>query len=175
MRCATLAPHFEAVRAWAEFNGPLRNALHDLKYRKNIGLGESLSKHLEYLLQQLNWNIQVVAPVPLGRERQRQRGYNQAALIAKPLALALQLPYNPQIIFRSRDTQSQVDLSLRERRKNLKNAFQAESKCVANKQVLMIDDVATSCSTIDACAEALKKAGANAVYGLTVARAVLKN
>ena len=142
-RCATSAPHFDAVRAWAEFNGPFRNTFHALKYRKNIGFRESLSIHLQQLLKQLNWNIQFIIPVPRGKERERQRGYNQAALIAKPLVLGLQLPYNPKIIFRLGDTQSQVGLSLVERGRNIKGAFQ-DHKSVSHKRVLIIDDVATS-------------------------------
>ena len=172
-RCIASIPHYEAVRSWAEFGGPLRNALHDLKYRKNLGLGESLALHLKDLLEQNQWNVDLIAPVPLGKKRKKQRGYNQAALIAEPLALTLQLPYNPQILIRSRETQSQVDLSLAERRSNLDGAFQANNKAVSNKRILIIDDVATSGSTMDACAEALTKAGATAVFGLTVARAVL--
>jgi ComF family protein len=144
-----------------------------LKYRKNLGLGASLALHLENLLQDYQWNINLVAPVPLGKDRYKQRGYNQAALIAKPLALALQLPYNPQILIRTRETRSQVDLSLIERQSNLDGAFQGNNEAVSNKRILIIDDVSTSGSTLDACAQALMKAGADAVFGLTVARAVI--
>jgi ComF family protein len=151
----------------------VRNALHDLKYRRNLGLGASLALHLENLLQNHQWNINLVAPVPLGKERRKQRGYNQGALIAQPLALALQLPYNPQILIRTRETQSQVDLTLSERQSNLDGAFQANNKVATNKRILIIDDVSTSGSTLDACAKALKKAGADTVFGLTIARAVL--
>ena len=169
----TTKPHFEAIRSWAEFSGPVRNALHDLKYRRNLGLGASLALHLEDLLQQYQWDINLVTPVPLGKERYQQRGYNQAALIAMPLALGLQLPYNPQILLRTKETRSQVDLSLSERQSNLDGAFQANGKAVTDKRILIIDDVSTSGSTLDACAQALMKAGAEAVFGLTVARAVL--
>ena len=133
-RCLSTPPHFTAIRSWAEFRGPIRNALHDIKYRKNIGLGESLSQNLVFLLQQNNWDIDLVLPVPLGEERKKQRGYNQAALIAKPLASYLQLPYNPQILLRIRETISQVELSLAKHQDNVKDAFQAYCQYIQEKK-----------------------------------------
>lgn len=174
-RCLTSPPYFKAIRSWAEFGGPIRNALHDIKYRKNIGLGESLSQHLVNLLRQNNWDIDLVIPVPLGDEREKQRGYNQAALIAKPLASYLQLPYNPRTLRRIRETISQVELSLVERQTNVKGAFQACRQHVHAKSILIIDDVTTSGSTLNACSKTLIEVGARAVYGLTVARAVLNS
>jgi ComF family protein len=174
-RCAASPPKYAAVRSWAEFDGPVRNALHALKYRKNIGLGGSLAQSLAESIQTYDWDVHLITPVPLGSQREQQRGYNQAALIAQPLALQLQLPYNPRILERTRETQSQVDLSLRERQKNLAGAFRSQPKTVDGKIVLIIDDVTTSGSTLNACADALIQVGAQTVYGLTVARAVLKN
>lgn len=172
-RCKQNRPRIKAIRSWAEFDGMIRNALHDLKYRKNIGLGISLAQHLISVLQTCDWEIDLVAPVPLGINREHQRGYNQADLLAKPLALALQLPYNPHTLRRVKETQSQVELSLPERQKNMMAAFEAQPQKVLGKQILVIDDVTTSGSTLEACAIALLEAGAKSVYGLTVARAML--
>lgn len=172
-RCRTTPPHYKAVRAWAEFEGPLRNAIHDLKYRKNIGLGASLAQHLVNLFQEYNWPIDIVVPVPLGKQRLRHRGYNQAALLAQPLAYELQLPYNPRVLRRVRETQSQTELSFAERLENVKDAFMATNDAIQDKRVLVIDDVTTSGSTINACSDALMKAGTKAVFGLTLARPVL--
>ena len=163
-------PRYKAMRAWAQFDGPIRNALHDLKYNKNIGLGEDLAHHLIALFRQYNWAIDLVIPVPLGKERRRQRGYNQAALLAQPFAHELQLPYNPRFLRRIKETRSQVELSFTERQNNVKDAFQAAHQGIQGKKVLVIDDVTTSGSTINACADALMNAGTQAVYGLTVAR-----
>ena len=170
MRCKTTHPHYKAVRTWAYFDGPIRNAIHDLKYRKNIGLGASLAQHLVSLFHQYNWTIDMITPVPLGKERQRQRGYNQAALLAQPLAHELKLPYKPQILRRIRETKSQVELSFVERQNNVKDAFQATHQGIQGKKILVVDDVATSGSTINACADALMKVGTEAVIGLTLAR-----
>jgi len=171
-RCKAEPPNYRAVRAWAEFDGPIRNAIHDLKYKKNIVLGGTFAQYLVKLFDHTNWSIDFVVPVPLGRERQKERGYNQAALLAQPLAQELQLLYNPNILRRIKETQSQVDLSFAERQNNVKDAFQAAQQDIQGKSILIIDDVTTSGSTINACADALMKVGSKSVYGLTVARPV---
>ena len=114
-------------------------------------------------------------PVPLGKQRLRQRGYNQAALLAQPLAFELQLPYSTRILRRVRETKSQTELSFAERFENVRGAFMATSNDILGKQILVIEDVTTSGSTINACADALMNAGTKAVFGLTLARPVLNS
>ena len=92
-RCKNSPPNFDALRSWAAFEGPVRNALHQLKYRKNIALGERLAEPLRLLFEAQGWEVGIVAPVPLGIARLKERGYNQAALIARPFSLALGLSY----------------------------------------------------------------------------------
>ncbi len=172
-RCQVSHPKTTQVRSWAIFDGPLRNALHRVKYHRDLALGAVFAEQLADYLVILAWELDLVMPVPLSRERMRQRGYNQAALIAKPLALKLQLAYRPQALRRGKDTRSQVGLTWAQRRQNVKNAFDASSRLVRDRAVLVVDDVATSGSTLDACAGALRNAGARDVFGLTLARAVL--
>jgi predicted amidophosphoribosyltransferase len=102
----------------------------------------------------------------------RERGYNQVSFLALPLALALGIPYKPKGLTRIHETNTQVNLSASERLRNVMGAFIADSSIVENKTVLVIDDVATTGSTISACTEALVDAGAKEVYGLTLARAI---
>ena len=173
-RCLEDPPHFSALRSWAIFGGPIRNGLHALKYRGNLALGEALSRPMIDLVQKTGWNFDMVMPVPLGAARLKERGYNQASLLARPLALKFNLPYPVKSLKRMRETNSQVELNRQERKKNVVGAFQADHKVVAGKSVLMVDDVTTSGSTLDACAEALLQAGAQKVFGLTLARAELK-
>lgn len=116
----------------------------------------------------------MVMPVPLSKIRRAERGYNQAALLALPLALELALPYKPDGLSRVIDTRSQVGLSANERRENLSGAFSADRIEVQDKIVLLLDDVITTGSTLNHCAEALIAGGARAVFGLTLARAVLE-
>ncbi len=170
-RCSAQPPVINGVRSFAVFDGPLRNALHRLKYSRDVGLGDVLSKYLLELFNQVNWEIDCILPVPLGRERYQQRGYNQAALLAYPLALATGLSYQPNGIKKTRDTATQVGLSFEQRRTNVSGAFYADRKIVQNKKVLVIDDVMTSGATIESCASAIMRAGAIRVYGMTLAQA----
>lgn len=172
-RCKEQPPAFKQLRSWAVFAGPLRTALHHIKYRRDLALADALAVSLiDFYQRTLQWHLNMVIPVPLSARRRKERGYNQAGLFALPLALALQIPYKPQALERIRHTRSQVDLSWRERQQNVAGAFRAVPSQVTGKDVLLIDDVATTGATLNACATALYEAGARTVYALTVARAV---
>ncbi len=170
--CRTSRPPYVALRSWLIFEGPIRNALHKLKYRRNLALGDSLAQHLAVYVRGLNWPINVITPVPLGRNRQRERGYNQVGLVAKPLAEINGWAYTPRGLKRVRETRSQVGLSVLQRKENVSGAFRADPVLLAGKTVLLMDDVATTGATLSACTEALLSAGAASVYALTIARAL---
>jgi competence protein ComFC len=172
-QCQANLPHFSQLRAWAVYEGPLRQALHRLKYKKDLALGEALARPLIELLPTLGWAVDLLLPVPLGVARLAERGYNQSALLARPLALALCIPYRPKGLQRAKETRSQVKLTATERRQNVKGAFRANRNVVNGQNVLVVDDIATSCATLDACAIALLEAGAVQVFCLTLARAGL--
>lgn len=169
--CKTGRPHFRALRAWAAFEEPVRSALHKLKYRRDMSLGDSLAAQMIVFVQELCWPIDLALPVPLGRQRLKERGYNQVAMIARPLALALDIQYAPNALIRRKETRSQVGLSMKERQENVHQAFVADAS-VKRKTVLVIDDVSTTGSTLSSSAEALLSSGANDVYALAVARAL---
>lgn len=160
------------MRSWALFDGPIRNAIHSLKYRRNVALGDVLAGHLAAYVKKLGWQVGLVMPVPLGRQRMKERGYNQAALLAMPLACMQEWRYAPRAINRIRETRSQVGLSAVERRENIADAFQADSARVSGKAVLLIDDVTTTGATVTACSQALREAGATTIHALTLARAL---
>ena len=114
----------------------------------------------------------VVVPVPLHWDRERQRGYNQASLISKPLARKLGLPHKAVLLMRTRPRPDKQVLSLEERWESVRGAFATRpGSQVDNKRVLLVDDVMTTGATLDACARALLESGAKSVLGLTVARA----
>ena len=123
-------------------------------------------------VRSLRWPIDMLIPVPLGKKRLKERGYNQVALVARPLAYQLGLRYEPGALVKARDTRSQVGLTISQRSENVQDAYQADSQVVKGKNVLILDDVATTGSTISACTTALLSAGAQEVYGLTIARAL---
>jgi ComF family protein len=143
-----------------------------LKYRNDISLGEALATQLLKYVTNLNWPVELIVPVPLGRKRQNERGYNQVGLIAFPLALAMNIKYCPKALSRNRETRSQVGLTKLERKLNVFGAFRAKKDLVIDHKILLIDDVATTGSTLSSCAEALRAAGAQDVFALTVARAL---
>lgn len=160
------------MRSWAVFDSPVQNALHTLKYRRNMGIGDALARQMAGFVQSLDLKVDMLIPIPLGKKRLKERGYNQVALVARPLAYELGLQYAPQGLWKPRDTRSQVGLNVSQRRENVSKAYQAEVKAVNGMSVLIMDDVATTGSTIQACADALLSAGAREVYAITVARAL---
>jgi ComF family protein len=114
----------------------------------------------------------LLVPVPLHPDRQRERGYNQAELIARPLAKLLELRFRPHLLERTRPRPDRLRLSFRQRWSTVRGAFVARpGSKVDNLSVLLVDDVMTTGATLDACARALRKAGAARVDALTVARA----
>jgi competence protein ComFC len=143
-----------------------------MKYRRNIAFGESIAMQMSDFVRSLHWPIDVLIPVPLGKKRLKERGYNQVALVARPLAYQLGWKYEPDAVWKTRETRSQVGLSISQRGDNVQDAYQADSKMVKQKSILIMDDVATTGSTISACTDALLSAGAQEVYVLTIARAL---
>lgn len=160
------------IRSWAIYQGPLRKAIHGLKYHRNLALGDYFAPALIQVLAAQNWNIDLIVPVPLSPNRRRQRGYNQAEILAFPLALAIHKPLISRALIKQRETPSQVGRSANERQENVKDAFFAHPRFVSGRSILLVDDVVTTGATMSACAEALLNAGAHSVYGLTLARAL---
>ncbi len=171
-RCLHQPPVNQQLRSLAAFDGTLREAIHKLKYNRDMGLGEALSLPLIKFICELGWHFELVLPVPLSKERLRQRGYNQSSLLAYPIALFYNRPFVPNALRRVRDTPSQVGLSASQRLVNVKGAFRASEELVKSKSVLVIDDVTTTGATMQACSQAILQAGAKEVFGLTLARAV---
>jgi competence protein ComFC len=171
-RCHTEPPPFRALRAWAAFDFPVRQALHKLNYRRDMGWGDALAVPIIMCADMQNWLLDLIVPIPLERKRMQERGYNQVDFLARPLSLALDLEYRSGALKRKRETISQVGLSAVERRKNMQKAFLADAKAVRGKTVLVMDDVSTTGSTLSSCSKALLQAGAKDVFALTVARAL---
>lgn len=170
--CQANYPNFHMLRSWSIFDFPVRAALHRLKYRRDIGLGDALAAQMREFVAALHWPIGLIVPVPLGRKRLQERGYNQVSLIARPLALAMGISFAPTALTRVRERKSQVGLTRTERHQNVCGAFQAEGTRVNGRIILLMDDVATTGSTLSSCAQALHQAGAQDVFALTVARAL---
>ncbi len=169
--CIIIQPTFKSVRSYAYFDGGLRNAIHRLKYQRDMAIGVAFSTMLLSLQHQLQWRFELIIPVPLSETRFKQRGYNQSALIAYPFSLGCGKEYSSKALRRIRDTESQINLSRAERKTNVMSAFSAQQNKIQRKTILLIDDVFTTGATLNSCASALLNAGAEDVYCLTVAKA----
>jgi len=164
---------FDRARSYAAYDGAMVRAITLLKYEPIAPLGAWFAARLADMLRadSKELSLDVVVPVPLHPARQRQRGYNQAELIARPLARQLGLPFRSELLVRTKPRPDKLKLSLHERWETVRGAFAPRpGSRVDNLRVLLVDDVMTTGATLDACARALRGAGASQVFGVTAAR-----
>ena len=173
--CQNKTYGFHCARSFAIYQGPLVRAILLLKFEQIEPMGAWFAERLVEVLsgERDRFAADVVVPVPLHRQRERERGYNQAALISRPLAKRLRLPHKALLLMRTKARPDKRILTLEERWESVRGAFATRpGSQVDNLRVLLVDDVLTTGATLDACARALREAGAKSVVGLTVARAV---
>jgi ComF family protein len=166
---------FEQARSFGAYDGGLRDILQHFKYRGFRPLARPLGDRLAQALERFSdtsWDL--ILPVPLHRNRERQRGFNQASLLAKRVGRLSGTRLGDKDCVRVRDTPPQAGLRAAERRKNVKGAFAVpRPERVRGLRVLLVDDVMTTGATADACARALLDAGVRRVSVLSLARARL--
>jgi ComF family protein len=184
--CRRIERPFTQSAAYGSYDGGLRELIHLLKFNgvrpaANV-LGRMLAEAVGTLEPAFEQSKVVVIPVPLYKARRRQRGFNQAELIARA---ALEVLRNERfmlacdVLLRTRDTHSQIGLTSHQRRENMRGAFAvaralARAEEVIGREVLLVDDVYTTGTTLSECARVLRRAGAAQVWVVTVAR-TLKN
>ncbi len=169
--CWSWNSNIDGIRSPFYFEGVVRRSVHELKYYGLKASARGLAELLATYLSGSSIPVDVLVPVPLHRNKLRQRGYNQSELLAKALGKLSSIPVNTKTLMRTKDSLPQTRaVKVDVRRANVQRAFCCNDRQLAGKQVLLIDDVCTSCSTLDACASALKEAGAVTVWGLTLAR-----
>jgi competence protein ComFC len=173
--CRRRQPAFVRARSLGAYDGVLRHAIHQFKYRDRpqlaVPLGHLLAAFARQNAPALNGlRFDALLAVPMHPVRQRLRGYNQSVRLAQVVGNELGLPLSTEALVRIRPTRPQVGLSAEARRTNLRGAFAVEqAESVAGKTLLLIDDVVTSGSSLYECSVTLKAAGASAVYALTLA------
>jgi ComF family protein len=171
--CLSWQAEIDGIRSPFRFDGAIRQAIHELKYRNLRALAGLLAQLLSDYLVNNPVPGEVLVPVPLHHKRLRERGYNQSCLLAQELGKLINLPVVDDCLVRQRHAPPQARTStVDERRSNVADAFFCRDLRLKGKQVLLIDDVSTSGATLDACARALKEAGATTVWGLVLAREI---
>ena len=167
--CRENAVHFDAAYSFGSYDHPLQDLIHLFKYAKIESLAEPLGR---LLLRALPRGVEfdMVLAMPMHWRKRWDRGFNQAELLAAPVARKLGLKVSGSLR-RTRHTQAQAGLSEAERKTNLKGAFAVRNPAqIAQKRILLVDDVFTTGATLRAATEALKSAGAAHVSVLTLAR-----
>lgn len=168
-QCDQLPPHIDRVRSIASFDGWLREAIVAFKYSGEWARCDHLAGRLHDVAADI-WSTEVdgIVPVPLHRRRERSRGFNQAEMLANRIGQSLGTPVF-SILRRTRDTPQQVGLDADTRKINVEGAF-ASIRDVNGLRLVLVDDVLTTGSTLDACAAELRAGGATSVSALTLAR-----
>jgi ComF family protein len=172
--CASQTLHFEAAVAGYRARGIVRRLVHEFKYHNRFYLRHVMGEWLGAVLDDPRMDpnkFDIIVPVPLHPARQRERGFNQATVLAQSLAARTSLPMMLGLE-RIRYTTTQTAFDRAERMQNLHNAFRLrQGRDVRDLRVLLVDDVLTTGSTLSECARVLKKAGASSVHAATAARA----
>lgn len=173
--CSTCRPYTDltGVKVAAYYDqGPLKEVIHSYKYECIFELHKFLSDLLvNCLLENPPPKNSLVIPVPLHKKRERQRGFNQSEILARDISLELNLEMKNNVLVRYRSTTPQIELSGDKRRKNVCGVFRCvDQKTVLGKTIILVDDVATTCATLEECAKALRTCGARQIWGLVVAR-----
>ncbi len=171
--CVGWQGRIDGIRSPFQFDGVMRQAIYQLKYRNLRALAAPLAKLLDDYLSTNPMPGEVLVPVPLHLKRLRERGYNQSSLLARELGKLTKLPVVDNCLIRQRHALPQARTSTVDgRRSNVADAFTCGDYRLRDRQVLLIDDVSTSGATLDACAAAIKAVGTTSVWGLVLAREI---
>ncbi len=173
--CIDEPPEFDIARSALVYNDTSRGLILAFKHGDRLQLVRSFTGWLNRAGQDILTETDIVVPVPLHRKRLWSRRYNQSAILARHLAKHnADITYAPSLIQRTRATPPQKGLTRKERAENMRAAFLVDIQDdLAGKSITLIDDVYTSGATLNACANALKKAGAKQVFALTIARVLM--
>jgi ComF family protein len=171
--CRRDKPGFDMARSAVRYRSGMAAAVRSLKYSQATHVARDLAKLLQACVQMWYEHIDfdAVTCVPLHRRKEKDRTFNQSELLARCLARALRKPLMARCLARSKNTDTQTGLSMLQRRKNVKDAFEADMPdWIEGRRLLLVDDVMTTGATVSECARVLKEAGAAGVHVVTVAR-----
>lgn len=169
--CSTDSGKLEWLESWGIYKGSLERVIHAFKFERHDFLGEPLGVLLaEPLRERGDLDFDVIVPVPMHRGKERDRGYNQAELLARSLGSRTGIEVRRGALRKTRPSQTQSQLPRAERAANVRGSFAAGEE-VSGLHILLVDDICTTGETVEACAKALRKAGAVKVCAAVIARA----
>lgn len=156
--------NFKHVLAYLKFvkEGKAQKLLHKLKYENHPEVGEMLGQWYGFNLQESGYAqaFDLIVPVPLHKSKRRKRGYNQSDSFAKGLSFSLEVPWNPKVVSRVKNSETQTSKGRIERWQNVEEIFRLEDgDAIAGQRILLVDDVLTTGATLEACSMALEKGG----------------
>jgi len=168
--CSNGAAYYDECCSVFEFSGIIKDMLHRLKYDNEVDLAYPVGIFAAKKIENTNWDIDAVIPVPLHQKKLSERGFNQSLLIGEVVARESGIDVLKDVLIRQRYTKSQVNLSRLERMSNVENAFEIISgKKIKGRTVLLLDDIMTTGATLNECSRILKECGAGMVYCITAA------
>ena len=172
VNCKNSAPQYKRNKSVFLYDGVVKKFVRQLKFDNKKFYASTLSNFIASEYVKLNKDFDIIIPVPIHKDREKRRGYNQATLLCTSLKEKLKLNVDENVLTKERATRSQAYLSREEREKNLEDAFKVvDRKLVKGKTILLVDDVFTTGTTINECAKTLRSAGAKEVHSLTLAHA----
>ncbi|MBR7090858.1 MAG: ComF family protein [Clostridia bacterium] len=175
LNCQAKERHFDIGRSCYVFDNSVRHLIHQLKFGNKPYIARAFAPMMRDKLQQLNWEYDVIIPVPLYPKHKKERGYNQSEKLAKELVKLIDKPIDTTSLIKVKDTSKQLGLGYADRLSNLDGAFKVVDKAnIKGKSILLIDDVMTTGATANACSEVLRNAKASEIKVLTVAHGVVK-
>ena len=174
--CLRRRPYFESISSAYIYEGTASKAIHLFKFQRKKSVGRAIGMLLSEFAS--NWwkgiskkDIEyVVVPVPLGKRRLRERGFNQSLTIARYVSKGLNLAIDYLSLRRIKETEQQSVLGTEERKRNVRNAFEVFGDALKGKGIILVDDVATTGSTLNECAKALRRAGVEEIRCLVFSR-----
>jgi ComF family protein len=170
--CLAKPPRLDRIRSAVAYDDISRSIAIRLKYGRRVGLARTMSRYMRPLVGEMPADALLV-PVPLHRSRLWSRGFNQSAIVARELSRRTGVPLSVDALIRARRTPPLKGLNMRQRRRTVAGAFRANRDIdLTGRTVILIDDVLTTGSTANACARALKKAGAARVDLVSWARVI---
>lgn len=175
LNCQAKERYFDIARSCFVFDDSVRHLIHQLKFGNKPYIARAFAPMLRDKLVNLNWDYDVIIPVPLFPKHKKERGYNQSEMLARELLKYVDKPINTTSLIKIKDTSKQLTLGYSDRLSNLDGAFEVMDKSsIKGKNILLIDDVMTTGATANACSETLRKAKVNSIKVLTVAHGMVK-